>query len=175
MKKFRSDNRRRRHLKLDVIVCVACHRTHAHFLSATFGLEDGSIMDVDIHGDHVVCDAATQTDFDLFDSETTALATAMPSSIIKKGLLVTNFETDSIRLPFFRISNSHNRCPTCKKFLLIVIILPQIYVTPFVQQHLLIIIYLFLKIHVIAQLIWMLTISNYQLLIRLENAMKILV
>ena len=69
-----------------------------------------------MHGDHVVCDVATQTDFDLFDPETAAPATATPSSIIKKGLLVTNFETDSIRLPFFRISNSYNRCPICKKY-----------------------------------------------------------
>ena len=100
LKKFRSGDRRR-HLKLDVTFCAACHRSHAHFLSATSGLEDGSIMDVDMHGDHVVCDVATQTDFDLFGPETAIPATAMPSSMIKKEPLVTNFETDSIRLPFF--------------------------------------------------------------------------
>ena len=83
MKKFRSDDRCR-HLKLDVTVCAACHRSHAQFLSATSGLEDGSIMDVDMHSDHVVCDVAMQTDFDLFGTETAAPATSMLSSIIKK-------------------------------------------------------------------------------------------
>ena len=115
LKTFRSGDRRR-HLKLDVTVCAACHRSHVHFLSVTSGLEDGSIMDVDMHGDHVVCDVATQTEFDLFGPETAIPATAMPSSMIKKEPLATNFETDSIRLPFFRISNSHNRCPICKKY-----------------------------------------------------------
>ena len=71
LKKFRSGDRRR-HLKLDVTVCAACHRSHAHFLSATSGLEYGSIMDVDMHGGHVVCDVATRTDFDLFSPETAA-------------------------------------------------------------------------------------------------------
>ena len=74
-------------------------------------------MDVDMHGDHVVCDGATQTDFDLFDSETVAPDTATPLSVIRKGLLGTNFEKDSVRLPFFRISNSHSQCPMRKTYL----------------------------------------------------------
>ena len=115
LKRFRSGDRHR-HLKLDITVCTACHRSHVHFLSVTAGLEDGSIMDMGIHGDHVVCSIATQMDFDLFGSETVAADTATPPSIIKKESLVTNFETDSIHLPFFRISNSHNRCPICKKY-----------------------------------------------------------
>ena len=46
-KRFRSDERRR-HLEIDVSVCAACHRTHAHFLSSRFDLEDDSVMDIDI-------------------------------------------------------------------------------------------------------------------------------
>ena len=46
-KKFRSDERHR-HLEIDVSVCAACHRSHAHFLSSRSYLEDDSVTDVDI-------------------------------------------------------------------------------------------------------------------------------
>ena len=115
LKKFRTGNQRR-HLKLDVTVRAAYHRSHAHFLPSTAGLKDGSIMDVDVHGDHAVCDVVTQTDFGLFGSETVAPNTATLSFIIQKGPLVTNFEMHSIRLPFF--GYQHNRCPMCKEYLI---------------------------------------------------------
>ncbi|CAF4095453.1 unnamed protein product [Rotaria sordida] len=114
-KKFRSGERKR-HLELDVTVCAACHRSHAHFLSSTSDLEDGSVMHVDIHNDHVVSDVATQTDFDFFGQGTSSLATTTPPSIIEQESVATAFDIDTIRLPFFRISKSSARCFVCPKY-----------------------------------------------------------
>ena len=114
-KKFRSGERSR-HLEIDVSVCAACHRSHAHFLSSRSDLEDDSVMDFDIYNNRVVTDVAVQTDFDFFDQETSILATTTPSHTINQESVATDFDSDTIRLPFLRVSKSSTRCFICPKY-----------------------------------------------------------
>ena len=108
-KKFRFGERRR-HLEIDVSTCAACHRSHAHFLSSRSDLEDESVMNVDIYNNRVVSDVAVQTDFDFFDQETSILATTTPSHTIYQESVATDFDSDTIRLPFLRVLKSSTRC-----------------------------------------------------------------
>jgi len=114
-KKFRSGDRHR-HIELNVTVCAACHQRHVRSMCANSDLKDNSIMDVDMVNDHEVLDVATQTDFDFVGQEATFPVTVARSSIMKSGSVSTELGVDTIRLPFFRISKSSNRCPVCSKY-----------------------------------------------------------
>ena len=113
-KKFRSGERRR-HLEIDVSLCIACHRSHAHFLSSRPDLEDDSVVDVNIYNNRIVSDVAVQTDFDFFDQETSILTTTTPSHTINQESVASDFDSDTIRLPFLRVSKSSTRCFICPK------------------------------------------------------------
>ena len=70
-------------------------------------------MDVDIYNNRVVSGVAVQTDFDFFDQETSILATTTPSHTINQESVATDFDSDTIRLPFLRVSKSSSRCFIC--------------------------------------------------------------
>jgi hypothetical protein len=116
-RKFRSGDRHRYiEVNVTVTVCAACHQRHVRSLCANSDSKDNSVMDMDMVKDRVVFDVTTQTDFDFVGQEAIFPVTATPSSIMESGSVSTESGVDTIRLPFFRISKSSNRCPICSKY-----------------------------------------------------------